>query len=75
MSRQSTLFRNAETGRVEMAKANQPFNYEEDLDESSASGEDGESKKPVSYLTTNMLSPSNQRINEIEVSALNEDSI
>jgi hypothetical protein len=57
MSRQATLFRNAETGRIEMATANQPFNYEEDLDESSLSGEDYESKKIVIYLTTNLLSP------------------
>jgi hypothetical protein len=33
MSRQATLFRNAETGRIEMAAANQPYNYNEDLSE------------------------------------------
>ncbi len=73
MSRQTTLFRNMETGRIEMANANQPFNYDEDLSEGSMSGDEVESKRHVIYLTTNMLTPASQPINEIEVNELNED--
>jgi hypothetical protein len=73
MSRQTTLFRNMDTGRIEMANANQPFNYDEDLSESSMSGDEVESKKHVIYLTTNMLTPASQPINEIEVDTFNED--
>jgi hypothetical protein len=75
MSRQATLFRNAETGRIEMATANQPFNYDEDLSENSMSGGEDERKNHVIYLTTNMLSPAKQPINEISVDTLNEDQI
>jgi hypothetical protein len=57
MSRQTTLFRNMDTGRIEMANANQPFNYDEDLSENSMSADEVESKKHVIYLTTNMLTP------------------
>jgi len=73
MSRQTTLYRNMETGRIEMANANQPFNYDEDLSEGSMSGDEVESKRHVIYLTTNMLTPASQPINEIEVNELNED--
>ncbi len=73
MSRQATLFRNMETGRIEMASANQPFNYDEDLSEGSMSGDEVESKRHVIYLTTNMLTPASQPINEIEVNELNKD--
>ena len=73
MSRQATLFRNAETGRIEMGNANQPFNYDEDLSEGSMSGDEGESRKYVIYLATNMLSPSRQPINEIQVDTFNDD--
>ena len=73
MSRQTTLFRNMDTGRIEMANANQPFNYDEDLSESSMSGDEVECKKHVIYLTTNMLTPASQPINEIEVDTFNED--
>ena len=73
MSRQTTLYRNMETGRIEMANANQPFNYDEDLSEGSMSGDEVESKRHVIYLTTNMLTPASQPINEIEVIELNED--
>jgi hypothetical protein len=73
MSRQTTLFRNAETGQIEMATANQPFNYDEDLSEVSMSGDESESKRQVIYLTTNILSPAWQPINEISVETLNED--
>jgi hypothetical protein len=45
MSRQTTLFRNMETGRIEMANANQPFNYDEDLSESSMSADEVELKE------------------------------
>jgi len=62
-----------ETGRIEMANANQPFNYDEDLSEGSMSGDEVESKRHVIYLTTNMLTPASQPINEIEVIELNED--
>jgi hypothetical protein len=62
-----------ETGRIEMANANQPFNYDEDLSEGSMSGDEVESKRHVIYLTTNMLTPASQPINEIEVNELNED--
>jgi hypothetical protein len=62
-----------ETGRIEMASANQPFNYDEDLSEGSMDGDIAESKKQVIYLTTNMLTPASQPINEIEVESLNED--
>ena len=58
-----------------MANANQPFNYDEDLSESSMSGDEVESKKHVIYLTTNMLTPASQPINEIEVDTFNEDQI
>jgi hypothetical protein len=61
------------TGRIEMANANQPFNYDEDLSEGSMSGDEVESKRHVIYLTTNMLTPASQPINEIEVNELNED--
>ena len=57
MSRQTTLFRNMDTGRIERANANQPFNYDEDLSENSMSADEVESKKHVIYLTTNMLTP------------------
>ena len=57
MSRQATLFRNMDTGRIEMANANQPFNYDEDLSENSMTADEVESKKHVIYLTTNMLTP------------------
>ena len=73
MSRQTTLFRNMDTGRIEMANANQPFNYDEDLSENSMSADEVESKKHVIYLTTNMLTPASQPINEIEVDTFNED--
>jgi|APCry1669189241_1035207.scaffolds.fasta_scaffold67213_1 hypothetical protein len=73
MSRQTTLYRNMETGRIEMANANQPFNYDEDLSEGSMSGDEVESKRHVIYSTTNMLTPASQPINEIEVNELNED--
>ena len=73
MSRQTTLFRNMDTGRIEMANANQPFNYDEDLSENSMSDDEVESKKHVIYLTTNMLTPASQPINEIEVDTFNED--
>jgi hypothetical protein len=73
MSRQTTLLRNLETGRIEMANANQPFNYDEDLSEGSMSGDEGESRKHVIYLATNMLSPSRQPINEIQVDTFNDD--
>ena len=56
-----------------MANANQPFNYDEDLSEGSMSGDEVESKRHVIYLTTNMLTPASQPINEIEVNELNED--
>ena len=46
-----------ETGRIEMANANQPFNYDEDLSENSMSADEVDSKKHVIYLTTNMLAP------------------
>ena len=46
-----------------MARGNQPFNYDEDLSESSLSGDEEESKKHFTYLTTNMLLPANQPIN------------
>jgi hypothetical protein len=75
MSKQATLIRNAETGRIEMAAANQPYNYNEDLSEQSLSEDDAENKKLVIYMTTNMLSPSNQPINEIIVDTLSEDQI
>ena len=39
------------------------------------SGDDAESKKQVIYLATNMLSPLNQRINDISVDTVNEDQI
>ena len=42
-----------------MANANQPFNYDEDLSENSISGDEGENKKHVIYMTTNMLQPMN----------------
>ncbi len=58
-----------------MANANQPFNYDEDLSEGSISGEEVESKKHVIYLTTNMLTPASQPINEIFVETLNEELI
>jgi hypothetical protein len=73
MSRQTTLFRNMETGRIEMAHANQPFNYDEDLSESSKSADEVEPKKHVIYLTTNMLVPAKQPINLIEVDTFNQD--
>ena len=73
MSRQTTIFRNMDTGRIEMANANQPFNYDEDLSENSMSADEVESKKHVIYLTTNMLTPASQPINEIEVDTFNED--
>jgi hypothetical protein len=72
MSRQKTLFRNMDTGRIEMANANQPFNYDEDLSENSMSADEVESKKHKIYLTTNMLTPASQLINEIEVDTFNE---
>jgi hypothetical protein len=75
MSRQTTLFRNIETGRIEMAHANQPFNYDEDLSEHSLSGDEAEDRKHVIYLTSNMLSPKKQPINDIFVECLNEDQI
>ena len=56
-----------------MAAANQPFNYDEDLSEGSMSADEGESRKHVIYLATNMLKPSSQPINEIKVDTLNED--
>ena len=62
-----------ETGRIEMANANQPFNYDEDLSESSMSADEVEPKKHVIYLTTNMLTPASQPINDIEVDTFNED--
>jgi hypothetical protein len=62
-----------DTGRIEMANANQPFNYDEDLSENSMSADEVESKKHVIYLTTNMLTPASQPINEIEVDTFNED--
>ncbi len=46
-----------ETGQIEMARANQPISYDEDLSECSQSGDEGEIKKQVIYLSTNMLSP------------------
>jgi hypothetical protein len=73
MSRQTTLFRNMETGRIEMANANQPFNYDEDLSESSMSADEVEQKKHVIYLSTNILSPAHQSINEIVVDSFNEE--
>ena len=56
-----------------MARANQPFNYDEDLSELSVSGDESESKKHVIYLTTIILSPIKHPINEISVETLNED--
>jgi hypothetical protein len=56
-----------------MANANQPFNYDEDLSEGSLSGDEGESRKHVIYSATNMLLPSRQPINEIEVDSFNEE--
>jgi hypothetical protein len=64
-----------ETGRIEMANANQPFNYDEDLSEKSLSGDEGETLKHVIYLTTNMLTPAKQKINEISVDTLNGEQI
>ena len=58
-----------------MANANQPFNYDEDLSENSIGDDEHESKKHVIYLTTNMLAPAKQPINEIEVDIFNEDQI
>jgi hypothetical protein len=58
-----------------MATANQPFNYDEDLSENSMSGDEADSKKHFVYLTTNMLSPARQPINEISVEILNEELI
>lgn len=71
MSRQTTLFRNMETGRIEMANANQPPNYDEDLSEGAMSDDEIDSKKHVMYQSTNMLTPGSQTINEIEVISLN----
>ena len=62
-----------DTGRIEMASANQPFNYDEDLSDNIMSGGEDESKNHVIYLTTNMLSPAKQQINEISVDTLNQD--
>ena len=56
-----------------MATANQPFNYDEDLSENTMSGGEDESKGHVIYLTTNMLAPASQPINEIEVDTFNMD--
>jgi hypothetical protein len=56
-----------------MARANQPIDYDEDISEISVSGDESETKKHVIYLTTNLLSPAKQSINEISVETLNED--
>ncbi len=56
-----------------MARANQPLNYDEDISEVSVSGDESDSKIHVIYLTTSMLSPKKQALNEISVETLNED--
>ena len=57
MNRQATLMRNLETGRIEMTRANQPYNYDEDMSEGSEEKENENGGISVIYLTTNMLIP------------------
>ena len=49
--------RNLETGRIEMTRANQPYNYDEDMSEGSEEKENENGGISVTYLTTNMLAP------------------
>ena len=62
-----------DTGGIGMASASQPFNYDEDLSDYIMSGGEDESKNHVIYLTTNILLPARQPINEISVDNLNQD--
>ncbi len=75
MSRQTTLMRNLATGRVEMARANQPHSHDEGMSDDSGEPDAHEGGRGVTYLTTNMLAPARQPISEIRVDTLDEDQI
>ena len=75
MSRQTTLMRTLETGRVEMARANQPPSHDDGMSDDSGEPDAHEGGRGVTYLTTNMLAPARQAISEIRVDTLDEDQI
>ena len=75
MSRQTTLMRNLDTGRVEMARANQPHSHDEGMSDDSGEPDTHEGGRGITYMTTNMLAPARQAISEIRVDTLDEDQI
>jgi hypothetical protein len=58
-----------------MARANQPYNYDEDLSASSQESCGRTNKNQVSYLSTNLLTPGLKLISHIEVGDHNEEKI
>jgi hypothetical protein len=75
MSRQATFVRSVLTGKLEIQRANQPHNYDEDLSHGSDDRNEGSSKKSADYLTSNLLIPSSQQLNDITITMLNESQI
>jgi len=59
--------RNLDTGRVEMARANQPHSHDEGMSDDSGEPDANEGGRGITYLTTNMLAPARQAISEIRV--------
>ncbi len=75
MSHQATLARNARTGMVELRRANQQNDYDEDSVESSSDSSIASAKMADDYFATDILVPARQRINEIQVRQHNNDEI
>ena len=75
MSRQAKLARNMETGMVELQRANQPHEYDEDSSEGTSGGDSTSERKAGDYFATKLLAPTSQKINLIEVEDLSDDGI
>ena len=75
MSRQAKLARNIHTGMVELQRANQPHQYDEEPSHGSSGSDDTSDRRARDYFATNLLVPTGQQINLIEVEEHSDDQI